>query len=317
MSSTRDIKRRQKSVKNTGQVTRAMQMVASSKMRKAQLVALQSRPYAEKALSVLSNIKARQPDIKNLFLDGNPESKKLLAVVVTSDKGLCGGLNSAVIRESEKIFEQYKKDGYNIELVLVGAKSKSYFERMKFPILEIFKSVGDYIDFEQVKPISKFIQKTYVSNSIGKVVAIYTEFISTLKQRVNRRQILPITTDIFKDLIYDITPEAGKYSEKKVSDQSSVVSSQLSSVSNQEYIFEPSAESVLNTLVPYLLDIYIYHIILESNASEHSARMVAMKNASDNAKKILGELTLSYNKARQAAITREISEITAGVEALK
>ena len=313
MSSTRDIKRRQKSVKNTGQVTRAMQMVAASKMRKAQLVALQSRPYAEKAMSILSNIKIGQPDIKNVFLDGNPDSKKLLAVVVTSDKGLCGGLNSAVIRESAKLFEQYKKEGYEVELLLVGAKSKSNFERMNLPILKTFKSVGDYINLEQVKPISRFIQETYVRGRtphITKVIAIYTEFISTLKQKVSRRQILPIGEDIFKDLIEDITPASGKYSEEKY---------QVSSIKYQtkEYIFEPSAQAVLDNLIPFLIDVYIYHIILESNASEHSSRMVAMKNASDNAQKILGELTLSYNKARQAAITREITEITAGVEALR
>ena len=328
MPSTRDIKRRQKSVKNTGQVTRAMQMVAASKMRKAQLVALQSRPYAEKALSILAGIKQRQPDIRNIYLDeltgSDPVSSQLLAIVITSDKGLCGGLNSAVIRESEKIFEQYKKNEYNIELVLVGAKSKSYFERMKLPILETFKSVGDYIELEQVKPISRFIQEKYVrgGSHINKVLAIYTEFQSTLKQKVSRRQILPISEDLFKDLILDITPVSGQWSVvsgpayASPSPKTTELHSE-DSAGKQEYIFEPSPQVVLDNLIPFLIDIYIYHIILESNASEHSARMVAMKNASDNAKKILGELTLSYNKARQAAITREISEITAGVEALK
>ncbi len=290
MASTKDIKRRKKSVGNTRQVTRAVGMVAAVKMRRAQLTALQSRPYAQKALSVLAHIKTGQPDIRNIFLDGS-DNGKLLAVVVTSDKGLCGGLNSAVIRESTKLFEQYKKDGYEIELLLVGAKSKLYFERMKLPILQVFKGVGDYVTVGDVRPISTYIQEKYKTGYYSKVIAIYTEFISTLKQKVEQRQILPIVHS---------PPYEGGVGGGSIA-----------------YIFEPSPQAVLDTLIPFLLDIYMYHIILESNASEHSARMVAMKNASDNAENILKELTLSYNKARQAAITREITEITAGVEALK
>lgn len=320
-----------------------MEMVAGSKMRKSQLVALQSRPYAEKAISLLTHIKAGQPDIRNVFLDGPTTSPpsippllrkergeaeggnetpdvsppyeggvlrlkseggggKLLAVVVTSDKGLCGGLNSAVIRESSKLFEQYKKEGCEVELALVGAKSKSYFERMGLPILETFKGVGDYVTLEEVKPVAQFIQEKYKTSEFNKVMAVYTEFISTLKQRVAQRQILPITTIPPTPLSPRFSGGAGLRKEGGGS---------------KEYIFEPSAEAVLENLIPFLLDIYVYHIILESNASEHSARMVAMKNASDSAENILDELTLSYNKARQAAITNEIAELTAGVEALK
>jgi len=296
MPSTRDIKRRQKSIGNTKQVTKAMELVAASKMRKAQLVALQSRPYAEKALSILSHIKTGQTDLKNIFLDGRPESKKILAIVVTSDKGLCGGLNSSIIRDCSHLFEQYKKDGYEVDAALIGLKSKSHFERMGLEIHETYKGVGDYITLEEIKPISEFIQKKYKSTEFNKVVVIYTKFISTLKQEVSHRQILPISEDIFQDLIEDISPK----------NKPAV-----------EYIFEPSPQRILDSLIPFLIDIYIYHIILESNASEHSARMVAMKNASDSAENILDALTLSYNKARQTAITREITEITAGVEALK
>jgi len=306
MPSTRDIKRRQKSIRNTKQVTKAMEMVAASKMRKAQMVAVQSRPYAQKALSILSNIKTRQPELKNIFLEDNAESKKILAVVVTSDKGLCGGLNGAVIRDCSHLFEQYKKNGHEVELALVGIKSKSHFERMGLPIHETYKGVGDYITLEEIKPISQLIQSKYKSSNFNRVVVIYTEFISTLKQKVARKQILPISTDIFKDLIEGVTPESKK-------DETQPTTYNLTT----EYIFEPNVETVLENLIPFLVDIYIYHIILESNASEHSARMVAMKSASDNAENILGELTLSYNKARQAAITKEITEITAGVEALK
>ena len=296
MASTRDIKRRQKSVSNTKQVTKAMEMVAASKMRKSQLVALESRPYSQKAVEILSNIKRGAPDIKNIFLDG-PERGKILALVVTSDKGLCGGLNSAVIRESTKLFEQYKKDGYAVELLLVSAKSRSQFERMGLRINETFSGVGDYVTLDEVKPVAQFIQEKYKTGEFSKVIAIYTEFISTLKQKVEQRQILPITTT-------PLPPSFVRRGDDKRGGGS-------------EYIFEPNAESVLENLVPFLLDIYVYHIILESNASEHSARMVAMKNASDSAENILDELTLSYNKARQAAITNEIAEITAGVEALK
>jgi len=305
MPSTRDIKRRQKSISNTKQVTKAMEMVAASKMRKSQHVALQSRPYSEKAISVLAHIKTGAPDLKNLFLDGpsfakasagkNPESRKILVVVVTSDKGLCGGLNSAVIRESTKHIAQYKKEGYEVELLLIGAKSKPPFERMGLTIHETFKGVGDYVTLEEIKPVAQLIQEKYKSGEFNKVVAIYTEFISTLKQKVENRQILPIM-----DVSAGTVPvDRGAVPQKL------------------EYVFEPSPQAVLEDLIPFLLDIYIYHIILESNASEHSARMVAMKNASDSAENILDELTLSYNKARQSAITNAITEITAGVEALK
>jgi len=305
MPSTRDIKRRQKSISNTRQVTKAMEMVAASKMRKSQIVALQSRPYAEKAISVLGHIKAGAPDMRNLFLDGNSESKKILALVVTSDKGLAGGLNSAVIRGASNLFNTYKSEGYEIELLLVGIKSKSHFERMDFPIHETFRGVGDYVTLEEVKPVAQFIQEKYKTSEFSKVVAIYTEFISTLKQKVTTKQILPI-------------------SEQDVVEQSSASAptpqgfeGRSGAMANREYVFEPSPQEVLDNLIPFLIDIYIYHIILESNASEHSARMVAMKNASDSAENILDELTLSYNKARQSAITSAITEITAGVEALK
>jgi F-type H+-transporting ATPase subunit gamma len=319
-----------------------MEMVAASKMRKSQLVALGSRPYAEKAIAVLGHIKAGQPDIKNIFLDGpttSPPSPllrkergarggKLLAVVVTSDKGLCGGLNSAVIRESQRLFEQYKKDGYEVELLLVGAKSKSYFERMGLKIHETFRGVGDYVTLEEVKPVAQFIQEKYKTEEFAKVIAIYTKFISTLKQRVEQRQILPITTTSLtlppNPLSYskrgggftDVLSRSPSLNVREGAGEESY-RAQKARGGSKEYIFEPSPQAVLENLIPFLLGIYIYHIILESNASEHSARMVAMKNASDSAENILDELTLSYNKARQAAITNEIAEITAGVEALK
>ena len=175
MPNTRDIKRRQKSVGNIKQVTKAMEMVAASKMRKAQLIALASRPYSKKALSILSHIKTGQPDlpageagIRNIFLDGNEKSNKLLAVVVTSDKGLAGGFNSSVVREASKLFAQYKKDGFEIELVLFGIKSKSRLERMGHTILETFKGLGDYVTLEEVQPISNFIQKTSSKRIYGK-----------------------------------------------------------------------------------------------------------------------------------------------------
>src|SRR3989338_670824 len=309
MPNTREIKRRQRSVKNTQQVTKAMEMVAASKMRKAQTTAIESRPYSQKALSILANIKARQPEIRNIFLHGRPDSKKMLALVVTSDKGLCGGLNSSVMREANSLFAEYKKAGYEIELVIVGLNSKSFFEKTGFKIHEIIKGAGDYVRLEDIKPITKIIQEKFRKTKVNKVVAVYTEFESTLKQHVSRRQILPIAQDTFTDLLDEITPETGKFSLRNTSTQTQETKS---TNQNTEYIFEPGAKQVLNNLIPFLVDIYIYHIILESNASEHSARMVAMKNASENADNILKQLTLSYNKARQAAITKEIAEITAG-----
>src|SRR3989338_6819362 len=310
MPNTLDIKRRQRSVKNTKQVTLAMQMVAASKMRKSQTVALRSRPFAQNSMSLLSSIKTRSPGLRNKFLNNKSRTKKILVMVVTSDKGLCGGLNSSVIRECKSFFAEYQKGGYTIELILVGSKSRALFEKTGLKIHNVFKGVGDYVDMSDIKPISRAIQGAYINSRADKVIAIYTEFISTLKQKVRRRQILPVTESIFSDLVDDIKPSVGKFTE--ITDKGTAKKS-----APGDYIFEPSAKQILKTLVPFLIDIYVYHIILESNASEHSARMVAMKNASDSADKILKELTLSYNKARQANITKELAEITAGSEALR
>lgn len=293
-----------------------MEMVSAAKMRKAQLLAIQTRPYAQKALEILSRLTSDQAVkeiYQNVFLAGSGESRKretanmVLIVAVTSDKGLIGAFNGNVIKQTMKIVRQYQRGNTKAEIIAVGARSKSHFERLGVPVSAVFTGTGDFMTLEETVPIAKYIRARYKSEEIREVIAVYTEFVTTLKQRVIHRRFLPVTPQILKDIINDIIPEEGKFAEVKNRDPQKI---------EYAYVYEPRAQELLDVLVPQLLDVYAYQIVLESNASEHSARMITMKNASDNAKKLLEELTLKYNNARQSAITKEISEITAGVEAM-
>ncbi|MBI2463121.1 MAG: ATP synthase F1 subunit gamma [Candidatus Spechtbacteria bacterium] len=322
--STREVKNRQRSIFNIRQVTKAMEMVSASKMRKAQMIALRTRPYAYKALEMLSHLTAEEIDQEigntgNIFIAPknaspaellrNPKGKVLI-VAITSDKGLIGGLNANVMKETLAIVRQYQKQDTLVELILVGEKSKASFQRLGVPIEKVFTGAGDYATTEQTMPIAELIRNRYEAGWVSRVVVVYSEFISTLKQRVTHRLYLPVTAKILNDVINDIIPQTGKFSELRNEEYAT-------EKTMPDFTYEPNKQELISTLVPFFLDLYLYHIILESNASEHSARMVAMKSASDNAKNLLDTLTLTYNKARQAAITREISEITAGVEAMK
>lgn len=308
---TRDIKQRQRAITNTRQVTRAMEMVSAVKMRKAQERALISRPYALRAMEILSRLSAQKKDEEeadHIFLCPRAGGK-IIVVPVTSDKGLIGAFNANVLREASLILDEYKRQGRQAELVVLGERSRAHYEG-RAPVNAHFKGLGDYADSLQTSPISRYLQTRYANEDIGEIILVYTEFISTLKQRVTHRRFLPITYGILHDIIQDIIPERGKYADmqerEKKEDEVQI-----------DYLFEPTPQQLLGTLLPMLLDAYFYHVVLESNASEHSARMVAMKNASDNAKDILQQLTLKYNKARQSGITAEVNEIVAGAEALR
>lgn len=310
MQSTRDIKRRMRSIGNTQQITRAMEAVSATKMRRSQEFALAARPYAESALRLLGNI--GQKTVRKIHpLLERRRGKDICLIVITSDKGLCGGYNSGVLRKAQEYLDK-NSESKNIDIITVGKKSRDYFKFRGHEIAEEFIGFGDFVKLEETMPIAERILFDWQEKKYSKIVCAFTNFVSTLRQEAVIRQVLPITKKGIKEIIEGIIPKKGRYAgekEKKADSQPSTF--------NYRYIYEPSKEKVLNELLPLLVDIQVHYMILEANASEHSARMVAMKNASENAEEILEELNLFYNKARQAAITREITEVTAGREALE
>ncbi len=309
MLSPRDIKRKIKSVGNTRQITKAMEMVSAAKMRRSQQVALQSRPYCESALELLGNLSRRADYKRHPLLITRPIKKRAL-IVITSDKGLCGGLNSNVFRKALKYLED--KSDREIDIIAIGKKARDYLAWRGYNIRAEFTKIGDSVKIEDTTHIATLIMDLYREEEYDLITAVYTNFLSTLKQEVVLRQVLPISIKGIKEIVSGIVPEQGRYVELKDNKKTTEETSSW----NYEYKFEPSAKEVLNELLPGLLKVQIYHMILEANASEHSARMVAMKNASENAEKLINELAIIYNKLRQSAITKEISEITAGREAL-
>ena len=315
MESPQHIKSRLKSVKNIGQITKAMEVVSATKMRKAQEVALRSRPYAFKALELLETLaRVTQNDelrMKNveLPLAEKREIKKTLLVVVTSDKGLAGAFNTQVFRQVEQFLAQ-EGAASEIHVVPVGKRAVSYFTRRNAKIVESFTGFGDYAMPEEIEPLGNLLVEGFLKGDWDRVVTISTHFRTTLKQTPLSRQLLPVDVEKIGETVAEIVPEKGRYAELAKSEI-------RNTKSETEFILEPSPEETLNQLVPHLVTMQLYHVVLEANASEHSARMVAMKTASDNASDLADGLTLEFNKARQAGITKEIIEITSTMNALQ
>jgi len=320
MSSTKSIKQRIKSVKNTSQITKAMEVVSATKMRKSQAWALGARPYAVASLEMLKNLLARTPphslSANSLLSFAQPtksEGKNSALLVVTSDKGLAGAFNSNIIKKAENWIKEKKQSHASYTLVTVGKKAHDYFERRKEPIQKSFWGFGDYSSLKDTLPVAKTIMEGFLYGTYDEAWGVYTNFRTTLVQDAVLKKILPVTKEGIEEAVAGILPEHGRFANQRESTRL-ISENQLY---NYEYKFEPSPAEILEALVPQLIRMHVHHIILESNASEHSARMVAMKNASDNAKDLIGNLTLEYNKSRQAGITRELTEITAGKEALE
>jgi F-type H+-transporting ATPase subunit gamma len=310
MQTSRDIKRRIRSVKNIAQITKAMEVVSMNKMRRSQQFALAARPYATASIDMLRNILkfskgTRLPE----FLKARP-IQQAVVVVVTTDKGLVGGFNDSVIRLAEQRLKMLAEGSIGIHLVTVGKKAREHFERRHTSPELHFEQYGDYTAFSQTRPIADALLKGYENKTWDAVYVIYTHFRTTLKQEVVERKLLPTTEPALRDIVEEIIPEYGRFSELKNPHE-------FPTHYNYSYTFEPKAEKMIHRLVANLLSIAMHHIMLESNASEHSTRMVTMKNASDNAQDLQESLTIVFNKVRQASITAEISEIVAGAEALQ
>lgn len=298
----KQIKNKIKSTERTSKVTKAMEAVSAVKMRKSQEKALKGRFFAQAALRVLENITQSHEVKRHPYLTLSNGSHDCV-IVITSDKGLAGNLNGAILKEASQLIKG--KDISNVELICFGKKSYEYFTRRGYTIPKHFINISDDIDIAHVEDVVTFVTNQYKLGLYKNVHIVYQNFVSTFEQRAFVRQVLPINNNEVRTMIEDIRPKHGMYSEPEVVKFSSV------------YTIEQSYESLFASILNTLVEIMVYHALLESKASEHSARMVAMKNATDKARDVIKALTLVFNKERQSVITAEVSEITGGIEAMK
>jgi F-type H+-transporting ATPase subunit gamma len=292
MPSTRDIRRRIKSIKSTAQITKAMQMVAASKMRRAQQSALAGRPYATLMNEVLAEVVYHAGDFNHPLMDKR-EGNKRCVVVVSTDKGLCGALNGNLLREATKF------DRETTVFITAGRKGSQFIARTKRKLAAEF-TYKDAPIFAEARAISRFAQDLFIKGEVDRVDVLYTNFISTLSQKPDVLPFLPVGE------IKGVA--AGVHGE---------TSGEALLKGATEFLFEPDPGAVLGSLLPHYLNFQMYQILLEAKASEHSARMVAMKNATDNAKQLINDLTIEYNKLRQASITKELLEISSAAMSLE
>ncbi len=313
--SVQNLKKRIKSIGNINKITKAMELVAATKMRRSQEIALASRPYAFAALDLLANVSLIEK-VKPELLQSR-KVKKILFVLVASDKGLAGAFNSSVFKNFESFL---RKDSSADEagkehriFAAIGEKSFNYLTKKGLNVVKKFTNVGDFTTPEQVQPLTDFLVEGYLKGDFDKVIMVSTHFRSALKQESLTREVLPITFESLQETVKEIIPDKGRFAELLKEQQISFVPDNKKP---NEYLIEPSAKEVLADLVKHLFFMQLYHIILEANASEHAARRMAMKTASDNASDLGQALNLQYNKARQGAITSQIIEIISGSEAL-
>ena len=300
MPNTRDIRRRIKSVKNTSQITRAMQLVAASKMKKAQDQALAGRRYAEEMNKVLVNLKEGAEDDAHALFEVREGNRELM-IVITTDKGLCGGLNTNLLR---KVTDETVPE---TKFATVGNKGKQALARTKRDLVANFE-VSDPAVFAEVKAVSKYATEQFLAGEIDTVRVAFTNFINTISQEPYIATLLPVSQiKMTQKRDYEGVGESDDVSE--VYD--------AVDANSGGYIFEPSPTVVLDNILPHYINYQLYQMMLEARASGHSARMVAMKAATDNADELVKDLTLEYNKVRQAAITAELLEITTAMKALE
>ena len=293
----KDIKAKIKATERMNKVTRAMEAVSAVKMRKTQSTALAGRSYARAALSILGRLSGTEHVAKHP-LSSEREYKRVALVVMTSDKGLAGSLNSSVVKRAVEAVSEFTPE--QVSVYAYGKKGAEFFKNRGYTIAEVFENKQDLIDIKDMEALSSELTRGFLAEEFDKVTVVYSNFKSTFEQVATERRLLPLSMGALTDIVEGIIPVKGKWSEaKKVTAPAS-------------YAVEPSTDDVLMELIPRLTAVALYHMLLESKASEHSARMVAMKNASDKSKEVVRDLTRKYNKVRQAAITREVSEIISG-----
>lgn len=285
MANVRTLRRRIRSVQNTAKITKAMQMIAASKMRRAQQATLSGRPYEEKLRGVLADLAAQPMDMEEVHpLLQHRDVRNIQLIHITPDRGLCGGLNGNLNRASGKfILDQ----SATVSVIAIGRKGRDFMTRSGRDVQAVFSDMGDRPNITDITPVSHLAIEGYVTGKIDQVLVTYSEFVSTAVQRPVIRQLLPVEP------------------------------APLGAGQSVGYIFEPSGVAVLDTLLPRFVEMELYHAVLESIASEHSARMVAMRNATDNANEMLDNLTITLNKVRQESITKDLLDIVGGVAALE
>jgi F-type H+-transporting ATPase subunit gamma len=293
MPSLKDIRGRIGSVRNIAQITRAMEMVAASRMKRAQDAILAARPYSDEMRAMLSRVAAVMDEETDPLLARRPV-RRVALIMITTDRGLAGSLNANALRASLRWIQQriQSRDGdqpIEIEAITIGRKGRDGLRRAGIPIAAHFSQLGDRPSFTDVTPIARLVTEDFLEEKYDEIHVAYSTFVTTLTQRPEITQLLPIATP---------KQEEG------------------ADVENDEYLFEPSAEAILSRLLPHFVAIDLYRAVLENQASEQSARMIAMRNSTDNANELIEDLTLVYNKTRQATITREMIEIASGAEAL-
>lgn len=295
MAGSREIRNKIRSVKNTQKITRAMEMVAASKMRKAQDRMKKARPYGEKIRNVAAHMSRANTEYRHPFLEERDSVKRVGIIVVTSDKGLCGGLNTNVLRRTLSEMKAWQSEGEELEVCCIGNKGLGFMTRVKANVISQVVALGDTPDMEELIGAVKVVLDGYTQDRFDRVYIFYNRFINTMKQEPVMEQLLPLS---------DEKMQSEQHKDESVAKR------------GWDYIYEPEAKPVIDDIMVRYVEALVYQAITENMASEQSARMVAMKAASDNAGNVIDELTLIYNKTRQAAITKELSEIVSGAAAV-
>ncbi|MEW6346098.1 MAG: F0F1 ATP synthase subunit gamma [Pseudomonadota bacterium] len=294
MAGMKEIRGKIKSVQNTRKITKAMEMVAASKMRRAQERMRAARPYADKVRDIAAHMSRANPEYRHPFMVSNEGAKTAGIILVTTDKGLCGGMNTNVLRAALQKFKELEGQGKSIEATAIGSKGLGFLNRLRAKVVSNVVHLGDTPHLEKLIGAVKVQLDMYSEGKISAVYLAYTRFVNTMKQEAVIEQLLPLSADQFE----------------RTEDEGTVPST------SWDYIYEPDAQAVVDELLVRYVEALVYQAVAENMASEQSARMVAMKAASDNAKTVINDLQLVYNKSRQAAITKELSEIVGGAAAV-
>ena len=299
MAGMKEIRGKIKSVQNTRKITKAMEMVAASKMRRAQERMRAARPYADKVRDIAAHMSRANPEYRHPFMTENRDVKAAGVILVTTDKGLCGGMNTNVMRATLQKLKELEAAGQTVEATAIGSKGLGFLNRLRAKVVSNVVQLGETPHLEKLIGAVKVQLDLYSEGKVSAVYLAYTRFVNTMKQEPVIEQLLPLSAERFSG------EDGDRHGDDGVTPKSA-----------WDYIYEPDAQAVVDELLVRYVEALVYQAVAENMASEQSARMVAMKAASDNAKTVINELQLSYNKSRQAAITKELSEIVGGAAAV-
>lgn len=308
-AATRDIKRRLRSVQNTKKITKAMELVASVKMRKSSQAVVASRPYTDQAWELLLNIAKRTEAEHHPLLQSNPKPKKIAVVLIASNRGLVGSFNSQITSAVDRYINGFQEATLaEVDTIIMGTKGRAVLYQHGHAIAAEFIKQDVIFNAAEIQPLSQLVINGFMEKKYDRVIVAYMEFVSALVQKPRIRQILPMNIQSFSD---------GEIGLIEHDERQRIIRHEARDEKSFEYLFEPNTNTVLDALLPRLVEMQMYRAVLETNAAEHAARMVAMRNATEAAGDLIDELTLSFNQARQAAITQDLAEISAGRAALE